>query len=941
MLLSSLLALAASLVPSTLAVFADDAYHVDYHYALLGAPQQHAAFFHQPRPDSKASLLYALSDKLVLGAVNPRDGAAVWRQPLSSSSTAVDGFLRAGENQDTVISAVEGQVAAWDAADGKLAWSSSFKGASVKDLEVLELADASAAASGTKDVVVLFGGSSSTARRLDGQTGEVKWEFEDNSGDVPFQISTSATAVYSISLHSTMLGGLKIKVTALNPLSGQKVDQYTLSSESEVSTADDILFVGANTASPLLAWTDKSYKSLKVNIIGTKGISTFSIENNSGEEIQKVVLHAPHSINSLPHFLVHYQTASRHWAEVYHADLKAGSISKAYDLPKLAGQGAFATSTTDANVYFTRITPEEVLVVSSASHGILGRWPVKNAVFDDSVYPLHAVSEVAVRDGSASAVRSTIYLSNGNWDLLRNGELTWSRPEVLSGALDAIWVDFPTEESLAQELEIETHQSVLAAYVHRVKRHLKDLEHLPDFLQTLPNRFLPHDSASDVLDKAQRDTFGLNKPVVVATESGRFLAVSGGSVIWNHDVLELPHGQKVEEVELEVNTKGQIAAVFPQLSRHVLLNATTGHLIRSVPLKLALELDAEEATSAPEEAEFTYKIVDGEIKGFWSGSELAWRFAPTAGERIISVTPRPADDPVASIGKVLGDRRVLYKYLNPNLVLVSAVADSTGVLSVYLLDGVSGALLWQATHEGVDTTQTIAGALSENWVTYSFTLGSSFEVPSKGHQLVVAEFFESTLPNDRGPFGAASNYSAIRPFAGVVGESAKPHVLSQTYHIPEPISHMAVTQTAQGITSKWLLVTLPQSNSIVGIPRQILDPRRPVGRDPTPEEAAEGLMRYTPVIEFNPAQYLNHKREVLGIKKVITSPALLESTSLVFAYGLDVFGTRVSPSFAFDILGKGFNRLQLLATVAALFVGVLFVAPLVRRKQINARWQIV
>lgn len=101
------------------------------------------------------------------------------------------------------------------------------------------------------------------------------------SGDVPFQISTSATAVYSISLHSTMLGGLKIKVTALNPLTGQKVDQYTLSSESEVSTADDILFVGANTASPLLAWTDKSYKSLKVNIIGTKGISTFSIENNS------------------------------------------------------------------------------------------------------------------------------------------------------------------------------------------------------------------------------------------------------------------------------------------------------------------------------------------------------------------------------------------------------------------------------------------------------------------------------------------------------------------------------------------------------------------------------------------------------------------------------------------------------------------------------------
>lgn len=180
MLLPKLLALAASLVPATLAVFADDAYHVDYHFALLGQPQQHATFFHQPRPETKASLLYSLSDKLVLGAVNPKDGSAVWRQKLPSGSGSADGFLRAGENQDIVISAVEGQVAAWDAADGKLVWTSTFRDAPVKDLEVLELADASAAASGVKDAIVLLGGSSSTVRRLDGQTGAVKWEFEDN-----------------------------------------------------------------------------------------------------------------------------------------------------------------------------------------------------------------------------------------------------------------------------------------------------------------------------------------------------------------------------------------------------------------------------------------------------------------------------------------------------------------------------------------------------------------------------------------------------------------------------------------------------------------------------------------------------------------------------------------------------------------------------------------
>lgn len=91
----------------------------------------------------------------------------------------------------------------------------------------------------------------------------------------------------------------------------------------------------------------------------------------------------------------------------------------------------------------------------------------------------------------------------------------------------------------------------------------------------------------------------------------------------------------------------------------------------------------------------------------------------------------------------------------------------------------------------------------------------------------------------------------------------------------------------------------------------------------------EGLMRYNPTLEFDPKWYLNHQRELMGIASVITTPALIESTSLVFAYGLDIFGTRLSPSFSFDILGKDFNKFQMLATVAALAVGTFVVAPLV------------
>jgi hypothetical protein len=108
-----------------------------------------------------------------------------------------------------------------------------------------------------------------------------------------------------------------------------------------------------------------------------------------------------------------------------------------------------------------------------------------------------------------------------------------------------------------------------------------------------------------------------------------------------------------------------------------------------------------------------------------------------------------------------------------------------------------------------------------------------------------------------------------------------------------------------------------------------------VARDPTKNEQAEGLIRYAPVIEFDPKWYLNHKREVIGTINVITSPALIESTSLIFAYGLDIFGTKLSPSFSFDILGRDFNKFQMLATVAALAVLTFVVGPLVSERQMD------
>jgi outer membrane protein assembly factor BamB len=48
----------------------------------------------------------------------------------------------------------------------------------VVDLELLELEDASSAPLVT-DAIALSGGHAGSVRRLDGSTGEVKWEYHD------------------------------------------------------------------------------------------------------------------------------------------------------------------------------------------------------------------------------------------------------------------------------------------------------------------------------------------------------------------------------------------------------------------------------------------------------------------------------------------------------------------------------------------------------------------------------------------------------------------------------------------------------------------------------------------------------------------------------------------------------------------------------------------
>jgi len=160
---------------------------------------------------------------------------------------------------------------------------------------------------------------------------------------------------------------------------------------------------------------------------------------------------------------------------------------------------------------------------------------------------------------------------------------------------------------------------------------------------------------------------------------------------------------------------------------------------------------------------------------------------------------------------------------------------------------------------------------------------------------------------------------------------------AQTFIAPSEIKSLAITTSKFGVTAKDLIY-INDRDQIATIPGRLLDPRRPTGK-PTAGDKEEMLIPYEPALPSNPKSVISHKYQILGAKYLTSSPALVESTSLLLVHWLDLFFSRgVTPSGTFDILTDSFNKAQLLLTLAVLSVGIAVAKPAVQRKNLTAKW---
>ncbi|KAI5795264.1 hypothetical protein EDC01DRAFT_654680 [Geopyxis carbonaria] len=785
----------------------------------------------------------------------------------------------------------------------------------------------------------------------------MKKAFAEKSGEVPMKVQILGDDVFVASL----LPGKKISSTAVGSVADGKLGAaVTLGTPAAVEKVSEVAKAGA-----VVSWREDSGRTLKIAPVGRLlTVTTVALP----KDVVDATVMAEGSV-----VVVQFRSVDSTWAEVYQLDDKM-VLNKAYSLdPKDTTESTFSISNTDAGSYVVWTLPTgETTLYSALAPSVLATYPAGATPLNAGALS-GAITEVVPRsDGSSYALR-TFLTSNtagfrGDSHLIRNGEVAWTRTESLASIIATTWVELldPSTEEIVEDLDVETHTNVAAAYVHRVKRHVHELiQYGPAWAEALPLRiygaFLNLQTADDERTGRWRDFFGFRKYAVVVTAHGGMAAIDvgrKGEVAWKTSLVaagETFHGiASISEirkgvlgiVELSGNYLEYDAFEGVQIHREELGHAVRNTAIVDTPdgkaiVALladgsAIVLPRSMSLSAP-----VYLVVRNPDRGSVEGLQVSpslstattWTFLPPALESVTSLTARPPHDPVASIGRVLGDRSVMYKYLTPHLLAIATSSPRLSTASIYILDAVSGSILHSATHAGVDTTHPLVATLSENWLVYAY-LGDTDLLSTdaaKGHHLVVAELYESPAADDRGALGAAANVSSL-----ALAGRTKPHVFAQSYVFPAPVASFSVTATKQGITAHEVLAAVP--HGVYAVPKRLLDPRRPVGRDPTPAEAEEGLFTYAPVIEIDPRQLITHARPVLGLSRVETSPSMLESTSLVLAYGLDLFGTRVAPSMAFDILGKGFGKIQLVLTVLALAGGCGVVAPMVRRRQINARW---
>lgn len=548
--------------------------------------------------------------------------------------------------------------------------------------------------------------------------------------------------------------------------------------------------------------------------------------------------------------------------------------------------------------------------------------------------------------------------------LLNEGKVSWVREEALANIVAVEMIDLPvSDEEAAIEKEFGNKEGGIVGMLYR-RIHSQCLQAVNAVISILGLKEHRSESREDLV----KDQFGLHKLIIIVTKVAKIYGMENdnGDIIWQHHLKDVKLFSALETPYVPVflqrtsrhlpypaictllfkqkGTEKTALYAFNPITGQPLfggLNVYNFHVKQTLLLpkeneefikSLLLITDSDGVEAFPPETMqdvldfhqdlyvYASDVETGDLTGFnlvKSNQKLrairVWNIQLNAP--ITSIALKNKAERVHSQGRVLADRSVLYKYINPHLV---AVATHTidpvhkNMITIYLIDTVSGGVIFNAAHKRAMPPVHMVN--SENWVVYSY-----FNDKARRTEMISLDLYEGKSMRNSTEFSSLTYL-------------VEPIIERQAYIFPHNIMAMKETITEKGITNKHILVGV-STGSVIEIPWALLDPHR------SNDSREEGVLPYTPDLSLPNEATLTYNHSLPLITGIHTSPAGLESTSLVLVYGLDLFYTRVAPSRTFDVLKDDFEYWLITAVLSGLISAAYITKKLASRKAIKQAWK--
>ncbi|XP_028413058.1 ER membrane protein complex subunit 1-like [Dendronephthya gigantea] len=915
------------------------------------------------------------SEENVLAALNSRTGNLIWRRVLERSNNTIDKLLYFSE---TLIS-LSGHgkfLRSWDPANGNIIWENTFgvdESLMKKPLaRGLKSVDAIVSDEHTQNVFAMAGNN---VKAYSIASGKEIWVKEETLDRYLFGLMFNDDSLFTLGSQND-----EIFMQKLNIETGKEENVHTVVVPWLFHKETSCIFI-----SNVLMCADPVEKILHTLQLQSEGISVQSTQISSLsskvlKNVEKLTLYLPHSLSI---------TQSRRecvlqLSEKHSMLLKLNEDNSIVLLQEYNEEMLFHTSSFGAEVLLMTATLSTSGMELKCYNGDT------MSEIEDMVqtlsFPSHHGKPVNIfthfflrKDNSIGYRVLTIFEDYSVSLSQHTGRIFWTREESLASITAVEMIELPVSpqqanfEALQREFGYHHDGKVFSMFSQRIQAQFQQFQAFLASLNIEREENLGESDDQKNGEDLTRDQFDLRKIIVVVTASGKLFGLDtiDGSIIWQQFIPDMApfvtNGKSLLYMQRSVahfplvpqcvvvgrSQSGQGSVMFtfnPSTGQSIDPRTPHGerlpyniHQTMLLPYhddkfsKLLLVVDtslnahvypnnkrALSIINAKSKSIFIHIADKMELKGYVVNAEQmaleeVWKIPLSPSEHIIDqIVFKRLGEHVHSPGRVLGDRRVLYKYLNPNLMAVVTRSPSISkpTVHIFLIDSVTGNIIHHGRHRNAQGPLHVVH--SENWIIYKY-----YNTKARRHELAVLELYEGYQERN------STAFSSLDP-------PVSPMVLQQSYIFPFNVDSMTTTITNAGITKKTLLVGV-SLGYIYSLPKMFLDPRRNLTDSPRLRE--EGLMPYIPELPLMTTSFINYNQTVSNIEGIYTSPAGLESTCLVFTYGLDLYFTRVTPSRLFDVLKEDFDYWFISATLILLAIVTLVSARFASVKVLRQMWR--